>query len=229
MCIRRKLCLLVLLASFAGAAKSAYAYDPDVALARERKLLDTFPAIGERQKQKLVVRFRSGGQRVFEDNRSGCEINDYDNCTRYFARDFDPQRQVLLVEKFQHEWIQYELIDINSGSTITLKTLPEAAPDRRAWAIVDNGIGPTSGEGTGDILMIDQIDGSFRIVGQIHRPMCKFDRWSNNPAFFLICASYSRSPLEGEFYVAPGPNGTLEIMLTPRRVAETEYQSIGSE
>jgi len=223
----QSLCHLVLLANLTCAPESLRADDGvDPALVRERALLGAFPNIGERRNDVLVINYRSGRRQVFESDPHACEMGDADNCHMHFVWDYDPHREILVVQNIEWEWVDYDLIDLASESSITTATAPEPAPNARIWAVVDHGVGPVAGEGSGEILLISQKDRKFRIIGQRYLPMCKFERWGTNLAFFVICGSYSNDPLEGEFRVAPGPDGTLERMLTPRRVSDEEYRSI---
>jgi hypothetical protein len=186
----------------------------------ECRLLRQFPDIARRDGDALFITRSDGFEVVYEDHSLACAAHDATHCILHQAYAFDRQRNVLVILNMHYEWVDYDLVHLGWGDTITVPEYPHAAPAKRPfWAIVH--AGETSPGG--DIQIVTLEEEGFRILGSVHHPQCRFDRWDAELAFFVIC--WAPEDRRGEYRIVPGPDGTLQLSRTSRTVSEEEFDA----
>ncbi len=184
-------------------------------LAHEKSLIDLFPKIAERQGRLLTVNFKTGRRDVYATT---CKVEEWAyGCEGYFLADYDPRRSILTVEYVQDEYRSFRVIDLVSEGFIGVDEKLIAAPSQRAWAGVDEGIGPVSGDG--EILWVDQVEGKFRLAARLQKRFCRFTRWEETQLAFVVFCE------DGEFRVTLGSKESLHLSPTGRKTSEEEWWS----
>jgi len=197
------------------ASRQARSESVDEKLAHEKSLIALFPKIAQRQNSLLTVNFKTGEHHIF---RSTCNFDVWEyGCEGRFLVDYDPRRDVMTIERARDEYHDYYIIDLVSGSIIVVDEILIAAPGQRAWAGVDDGIGPFSSRG--EILWVDQIEGKFRRAGDIQKPYCRFTRWEETQLAFVVFCE------DGEFRVTLDSEGHPKLSPTGRKTTEDEWWS----
>ncbi len=154
----------------------------DVIVAREAKLLATFPQNAKRQGERLVIHLATAGEMKQYQDMTAC--NGQEDCLLYRLFAYDRKNQTATVFAQFYEGHGAALIDLVSGATIDLDDPPHVSPSGQYWAVADS----DDGYGSGHVLIIARKAAGFAIVAQdFAHAYCAFDRWDGDDALSLYC------------------------------------------